>query len=65
MAGSFQQPPFYAATPAVAGATPFASPMAKEEELSYLKDEAEAIKVQLEQIEAKMRDLENEKREAK
>ena len=61
MAGSFQQPPFYAATPTVAGATPFASPMAKEEELSYLQDEAEAIKVQLDQIEAKMRDLENEK----
>jgi len=65
MASSFQQPLFHATTSPAAGASPFAPPMAKEEELSSLKGEAEAIKVQLEQIEAKMRDLENEKREVK
>jgi hypothetical protein len=34
--------------------------MSKEEELSYLKDQAEAIKGGLEQIEARVHDLENE-----
>ena len=40
--------------------TPFAAPMSKEEELSYLKEQAEAIKDGLEQIETRVRDLENE-----
>jgi len=32
--------------------------MTREEELGYLKDQAEAVKEQLEQIESRMRDLE-------
>jgi hypothetical protein len=39
--------------------TPFYRPTGKEEELNYLKDEAEAIKGQLEQTESRMRDLES------
>lgn len=35
--------------------------MTREEELNYLRDEAEAIKRQLEQIEARMTELEAEK----
>jgi prefoldin subunit 5 len=34
--------------------------MSKEEELSYLKEQAEAIKGELEQIESRVRDLESE-----
>ena len=51
--------PYYGAQSA-AGSTPFATPMSKEEELSYLKEQAEAIKGELEQIESKVRDLESE-----
>ncbi len=48
-----------AAAPA-SGAAPFAPQMTKEQELNFLKSQAEAIKGQLEQIEARMRDLERE-----
>jgi len=41
--------------------TSFTSPMSKEEELSYMKDQAETIKAELEQIEARVIDLESEK----
>jgi prefoldin subunit 5 len=34
--------------------------MSKEEELSYLKEQAEAIRGELEQIEVRVRDLESE-----
>jgi hypothetical protein len=34
--------------------------MSKEEELSYLKEQAEAVKGELEQIESRVRDLEGE-----
>ena len=34
--------------------------MTKEQELGFLKDQAEAIKGQLDQIEARMRDLQTE-----
>jgi prefoldin subunit 5 len=37
--------------------------MTREEELNYLGDQAEAIKEQLEQIEARMRDLESQRKE--
>jgi len=33
--------------------------MTREEELGYLKEQAEAVKAQLEQIDSKMRDLES------
>lgn len=39
---------------------PYAPPMTRDEELKYLKEEAEAIKGQLEEIESRMRDLEKE-----
>jgi hypothetical protein len=35
--------------------------MTREEELNYMKDQAEAIKGHLEEIESRMRDLEAEK----
>jgi hypothetical protein len=37
--------------------------MTREEELGYLRDQAEAVKEQLEQIESRMRDLEGEQKE--
>ena len=40
------------------GYRPFSASMGKEEELSYLKDQAEAVKSQLDEIESRMRDLE-------
>ena len=36
---------------------PFSPQMTREEELNYLKDQAEAIKGQVEEIESRMRDL--------
>ena len=52
------QPPFYGQEPATSGYAPFSAQMTREEELGYLKDQAEAVKEQLEQIESRMRDLE-------
>ena len=52
--------PFCAATPRPPGTAPFAPPMTKEQELDFLKSEAEAVKGQLEQIDARIRDLEGE-----
>jgi prefoldin subunit 5 len=37
--------------------------MTKEEELDYLRDQAEAVKEQLDQIESRMRDVEGEQKE--
>jgi hypothetical protein len=51
--------PYYGAQSAPAY-TPFSAPMSKEEELSYLKEQAEAVKGELEQIESRVRDLESE-----
>ena len=45
------------------GYTPYTPQMTKEEELNYLKGQAEAIKGQLEQIDSRMRDLESEQKE--
>ena len=53
--GYWQSPyPSYA-TP---GATPFAPQMTKEQELDFLKGEAEAVREQLGQIEARVSELE-------
>lgn len=41
--------------------TPFATSTSKEEELNYLKEQAEAIKDRLEQIETRVRELDSEK----
>ncbi|MFC1958052.1 DUF5320 domain-containing protein [Chloroflexota bacterium] len=54
------QPPFYG-QPAAQGYAPFMPQMTGEEELDYLKGQAEAVKEQLDQIESRMRDLEAEK----
>ena len=56
----YQQPPYpsYTGAPSATGYAPFAPQMPPEQELDSLKDEAEAVKGQLEQIEARMRDLE-------
>ena len=54
------QPPFYSQEPAVSGYTPFTPQMTREEELGYLRDQAEVVKEQLDQIESRMKDLEGE-----
>ena len=46
---------------AVPGANPYAPQMTREQELDFLRSQAEAIKEQLEQIDARMRDMESEK----
>jgi len=53
----------YAGAPmgAVPGANPYAPQMTREQELDFLRSQAKAIKEQLEQIDARMRDMESEK----
>jgi hypothetical protein len=51
--------PYYA-SPTFHGYAPFAPSMSREEELSYLKEQAEAIKEELERIEARVRELESQ-----
>ena len=53
-------PPFYSRMPATTGYAPYPSQMTKEEELNYLKNQAEAIKEHLEEIESRMHDMEAE-----
>ncbi|OGN96722.1 MAG: hypothetical protein A2Z77_01690 [Chloroflexi bacterium RBG_13_51_36] len=52
----------YAGAPmwAVPGADPYASQMTREQELDFLKGQADAIKGQLEQIDARTKELETE-----
>ena len=52
--------PYYEAAPPTSGYAPFTPQMSKEQELDFLRSQAGAIKEQLEQIEARMRDLETE-----
>jgi len=61
VAWPYQQPsyPFYAGAPSTPEYAPFAPQMTREQELGFLKDQAEAIKGQLEQIETRIRDLES------
>ncbi len=54
--------PFYGAPAAAPGATPFAPQMSKEQELDFLKNQADTIKSQLEQIAARMRELETKEK---
>ena len=58
----YQQPPYpsYMGAPSTPGYAPSVPQMTKEQELGFLKDQAEAIKGQLNQIEARMRGLESE-----
>jgi hypothetical protein len=60
--GAYQQSPysFYPGIPPTPSEAPFAPPTTKEEELNFLRGQAEAIKEQLEQIEARMREMEAE-----
>lgn len=53
-------PSFYPGMPAAPGYAPYSPGMTRDEELNYLKDQAEAIKGQLEGIDSRMRDLEPE-----
>jgi hypothetical protein len=52
----------YYSTPvgAVPGADPYAPQMTREQELEFLKNQAEAIRGQLDQIDARIRELEAE-----
>ena len=52
----------YAGAPmgAVPGADPYAPQMTREQELDFLKSQAEAIKGQLEQIDARIKELETD-----
>ncbi len=51
--------PRYARSPFPSYA-PFTPPMSKEEELNYLKEQAEAIREELERIEARVKELSQE-----
>jgi len=53
-------PSYYQGMPAAPGYTPYSPAMTREEELNYLKDQAGAIKSQLEEIDNRMHDLEAE-----
>ena len=46
--------------PTAPGATPFATQMTREQELDFLRSQAEAINEQLEQIESRVHELENQ-----
>ena len=52
-------PPYAAASPTF-GNAPFTPQITREQEIDFLKNQAEALKGQLEQIEARMRELEGE-----
>ena len=52
--------PGYYGGPAPYGATPYAPPMSREQELDFLKEEASAVKAQLDEIEARIKGLEGE-----
>jgi hypothetical protein len=52
--------PFYTGASPTPGAAPFAPQMTPEQELGFLRDQAETIKGQLEQIEARIQQLGSE-----
>ena len=52
--------PYYGAGPTAPGAMPFAPQMTREQELDFLKNQAEAMRGQLEQIEARIQQLGSE-----
>lgn len=53
--------PYGAPTGAVPGTEPYAPQMSPEQELEFLTSQAQAVREQLEQIEARMRELEKER----
>ncbi len=50
----------YSGGPAAYGAMPYAPQMSREQELDFLKEEASAVKTQLDELEARIKDLESE-----
>jgi len=50
--------PFYGVPTSAPAAIPFAPQMTREQEIGFLKNQAQAMRGQLEQIEARARDLE-------
>ena len=54
--------PYYGAAPAVPGAVPFAPQMTREQELDFLKNQAQGMRSQLEQIEARIQQLGSERK---
>ena len=52
--------PYYGAGPIAPGAVPFAPQMTREQELDFLKNQAQAMRGQLEQIEARVQQLGSE-----
>ena len=50
-------PPYYEGYPPQ-GSIPYAAPMAKEQELDFLKKEANAVKSHLDEIESRIKELE-------
>jgi len=59
--GFYQPRSFFSGMPPSPTYPPYSPQMTREEELNYMKDQAEAIKGQLEKIESRMHDLEAEK----
>ena len=57
------QPPYYDQPPVAPLYTPFTPQMTREQELDYLKNQAEVIKEQLNQIDSRMRDLAGENKD--
>jgi len=53
--------PYYGGGPAVPGAVPFASQMTREQELGFLKSQAEIMREQLGEIEARIQELGSKK----
>jgi len=49
--------PYYGAGPITPGAMPFAPQMTREQELDFLKNQTQAMRGQLEQIEARIQEL--------
>jgi len=62
MQGEQASYPAYGVPATAPGVTPFAPGMAKEQELDFLRNQANTIKSQLEQIEARVREPETEKK---
>ena len=52
--------PYYGAAPAVPGTVPFAPQMTREQELDFLKNQAQGMRSQLEQIESRIQQLGSE-----
>jgi hypothetical protein len=53
---------FSSGAPYASGYAPFTPKRTREEELDYLRDQAEAVRGELEEIEARMRDLESKQK---